>query len=72
MATSLAGVSGMRHVVGAADDAGLGDAVHVRLVGGLQRRLAAEGILRFVGAAVGDDDDVFHTASLGDLAGAGH
>ena len=56
----------LRHVVGAADNAGLGDAVHVRLVRGLQRRLAAERGLRFVGTAVGDDDDVFHTGSLGD------
>ncbi len=34
------------HVVGAADHAGAGDAVHVRLAGRLQRRLAAEGFLR--------------------------
>ena len=61
-----------RHVVGAADDAGLGDAVHVRLAGRLQRRLAAEGVLRFVGAAVGDDDDVLHAGNLADSAVAGH
>ena len=54
----------VRDIVGTADNAGLGDAVHMGLVRGLQRRLAAEGILRFIGAAVGDDDDVFHAGSV--------
>ena len=43
---------------------GLRESVGVRHAGGLQRRLAAEQVLRFVGAAVGDDDDVFHASSL--------
>ena len=60
MATSLAGVSGGGTLFGPADDAGAGDAVHVRHLGGLQRGLAAERVLRLVGAAVGDDDGVFH------------
>src|SRR5262249_23483953 len=51
-----------RHVVSAADDAGAGQGVHVRLVGGLEGRAAVQRGLRLVGAAVRDDDGVLHAA----------
>ena len=38
--------------------------VHGRGMGRLQRRLAAERVLRLVGRTVGDDDGVFHCAML--------
>ena len=60
MATSLAGVSGGGTLLDRPTTPRPGDAVHVRLVGRLQRRLAAERFLRLVGATVGDDDGVFH------------
>jgi hypothetical protein len=53
-----------RHIVGPAAHARLHDRIHVRRLGGLQRRLAAKRLERLVGAAVGDDDGVFHADVL--------
>ena len=47
-------------IVGRPDHAGGRHGVHRRNVGRLERRLAAERLLRLVGTAVGNDDGVFH------------
>ena len=49
------------HVHGSADDALGRHGVHGRHVSRLQRRAPRQGVLRFVGTAVGDDDGVFHS-----------
>lgn len=60
-----AGGERRRDVVRAADDAGFHDGIHGRGVGCLERRLAAKGVLRFVGGTVGDDDGVFQSLWFG-------
>ena len=40
--------------------AGPGDGVHCRHVGRLERRFSGKGVLRFVGATVGNNNGVFH------------
>src|SRR5437868_2639497 len=52
-----------RNIIGTADVSDARQPVHVRLARGLQRRFAAERLLRFISAAVGNDDRVFHENS---------
>ena len=53
-----------RHVVRSADDASCDDCIHRRRAGRLQRRFAAERLLRLIGSAVGNDDGVFHKCRM--------
>ncbi len=48
------------NIVATPDHAGPSDAVHVRFLRSLQRRLAAEAFLGLVGTTVGNDNSVFH------------
>ena len=52
-----------RHIVRTADDPHARQAVHVRFTCSLQGSLAAKRFLRFIGAAIRDNDRVFHEES---------
>ncbi len=57
---------GLGRMIGAAQESGRGHGVHGRNMGRLQRRLAAERLLRLVGTTVGNDDGEFHGRGVRD------
>jgi hypothetical protein len=64
-----AGLETVRHGANESDATLGGDGVHVRNVGGFERRLARELFQRVVRRSVGDDDRVFHAGGDGTRGG---
>ena len=57
---------GRGRMIRAAQESGRRHGVHGRNMGRLQRRLAAERLLRFVGTTIGNDDGEFHGIGVRD------
>ena len=63
---------GFGHIVGSTNNSHLCDAIDIRQRRGLKRRSAPQLIERLIRATIGDDNDIFHEAIVGENSRGGN